>query len=112
MTALREAEEEVGLPATAVEVLGCLDVEPVVTGYAVCPVVGIVATPVVLTPSAAEVAEVFAVPIAFLQDPANRQAGEREVRGLRLPVVSYRFGRHDIWGATARMLNILAAKSC
>jgi 8-oxo-dGTP pyrophosphatase MutT (NUDIX family) len=110
-TALREAEEEIGLPRSAVEVLGCLDPELVVTGYAVCPVVAVVAGSVPLAASSAEVAEVFSLPLAFVQDPRNRRDAEREVRGLHLPVISYRFGRHDIWGATARMLAVLAEKS-
>lgn len=109
-TALREAAEEIGLAATAIEVLGCLDAHAVVTGFAVCPVVALVATDAVLTPHAGEVAEIFEVPLAFLAEPGRLQVTERSLRGVRLQTAGYQFGRHHIWGATAQMLRSLLEK--
>lgn len=105
--ALREATEEVGLPAESVEVLGCLDAQAVVTGFAVCPVVGIVAAGAVLVPEAGEVAEILEVPIDDLRRPGARSVVERTVEGFRWPSVTYTHGGHRIWGATAQMLDAL-----
>ncbi len=103
-TALREAEEEIGLAAGRVEVVGCLDVLDTSTGFLVTPVVGLVAPPVALSLDAFEVAEAFEVPLAFLLDPANRR---REVirRGARTREVdAFDYQGRTIWGATARMV--------
>ncbi len=103
MTALREAEDEIGLAGDRVEVLGCLDVCDTSTGFAVAPVVGLVEPPLALALDANEVAEAFEVPVSFLMEPANRRRELRR-RGGRVrevTVIDYR-GR-AIWGATARM---------
>jgi 8-oxo-dGTP pyrophosphatase MutT (NUDIX family) len=109
-TALREAEEEVGLPPAAVEVLGCLDPHSVVTGFAVCPVVGRVPAELTLRPDPYEVAEIFTVPLDWLARPGSRQEGDRQVNGLTVRTVTYAFGRYQIWGATAHMLDSLLEK--
>src|SRR5215472_6843030 len=71
--ALREAEEEIGLPRERVTLLGDLADYDTVTGYRVTPVVGWVEPPFEVRPHALEVADVFEVPLAFLLEPANLQ---------------------------------------
>ena len=70
--ALRETEEEVGLAANRIDVLGELATYETVTGYRVTPVVGWVEPPFTLNPDPIEVAEAFEVPLAFILDPANQ----------------------------------------
>ncbi len=102
--ALRETEEEIGLAAERVEVVGCLDVHDISTGFAVAPVVGLVAPPVALTLDSFEVAEAFEVPLDFLREPANRRRETIERRGRRHEVFVYDYQGRSIWGATARMV--------
>jgi len=106
--ALREAEEEVGLPASHVEVVGRLDTYVTGTGFEVIPVVAFVRVPYPLRPDPSEVAEVFEVPLDFLVDPANLQRGSREWRGTTRFFFALPYETHYIWGATAGMLVNLA----
>jgi 8-oxo-dGTP pyrophosphatase MutT (NUDIX family) len=106
--ALREAEEEIGLPRGAVEVLGVLPPHETVTGYAVTPVVGWIRDPVDPVAEAGEVAEVFAVPFAHVTDPAKFVIESRMWRGMRRRYYAVPWGPYYIWGATARMLRVLA----
>lgn len=103
-TALREAEEEVGIPPAAVEIAGYLRPTPTITGYAVTPVVGLLRPGLELRPDPGEVERIFEVPLAFLLDVANQRAAEREYRGLKLPIVEFVYGTERIWGATAHIL--------
>lgn len=109
--ALREAEEEVGLPPFAVEVIGYLDDYPTVTRYLVTPVVGVVADMMEVRPCAREVAEVFEVPLAFLLDLDNFERKAFSRNGMNVPFFELNYGRHRIWGATAGMLLNLAQKA-
>ena len=102
--ALRETEEEIGLPRSRVEILGRLDRYDVRTGFSVTPVVGLVEPPFELVPDAHEVAETFEVPLAFLLDPENHQRHERKVDGQDRHFYAVPYGNHFIWGATAGML--------
>lgn len=108
-TALREAEEELGLSSSSVEVLGQLDELPTPTGYRVRPFVGLLRGPVVLSPNEEEVAEVLRVPLPVLMDPARRRTELHVVPFLSVPVeVDFiDTGSHVIWGATARILRNL-----
>jgi 8-oxo-dGTP pyrophosphatase MutT (NUDIX family) len=112
-TALREAEEEVGLPAHRVEVLGCLPVYTTVTQFIVTPVVGLVSPPFDLKLDAGEVETAFEVPLAFLMNPAHHQRHAVEIQGqerrfLSMPWRDANNGReYFIWGATAAMIRNL-----
>jgi 8-oxo-dGTP pyrophosphatase MutT (NUDIX family) len=106
--ALRETEEEIGLPREHVSLVGRLDTYITGTGFEITPVVGIVSTPFTLTVDSLEVADVFEVPLAFVLDPSNHRRTERifEERGRVFFVLKYQ--DRNIWGATAGMLVNLA----
>ena len=103
-TALREAEEEIGLGRDRVEVIGRLDTYLIRTGFEVTPVVGLVTPPVDLRPDPFEVDEIFQVPLAFVIDPRNRERRSREVNGAQRDFWAIPYGEYFIWGATAGML--------
>ncbi len=105
--ALREAEEEVGLPHTRVTLLGRLAAYETVTGYRVTPVVGWVEPPFEIKTDPVEVAAVFEVPLAFLLEPSNQQRHFRMVGDIRRDYYAIPYEGHYIWGATAAMLLIL-----
>lgn len=105
-TALREAEEEIGLPRTAVEIVGALQPTPTIaTGYAVYPFVGLIESGRSWTPSASEVAAVLELSIPELVAGYGRRRLVR--RGLPIRTDTYVVGEHLIWGATARILGDL-----
>lgn len=107
-TALREAQEEVGLAPTQVEVLGTLPIYVTGTAFIVTPVVGLVQPNSTLRPNPYEVADVFEVPLDFLLDPAHHRRHIFEWQGGRREWFSmpYEDGGKTrfIWGATAGML--------
>lgn len=107
-TALREAQEEVGLDPGQVEVLGSLPVYETGTAFMVTPVVALVQPDAPLHPNPYEVADVFEVPLRFLLDPAHHQRHRLHWQGLErewfsMPYVDAGRERY-IWGATAGML--------
>lgn len=102
--ALRETEEEIGLPRTRIEVLGELEEYGTVTGFRVTPVIGIVAPPFILAPDPTEVAEIFEVPLAFILDPANRRHAVERRGAIERDIYEIPFGSYRIWGFTARLL--------
>ncbi|HWF54266.1 MAG TPA: CoA pyrophosphatase [Solirubrobacteraceae bacterium] len=105
-TALREAEEEIGLPRTAVDIVGALQPTPTIaTGYAVYPFVGLIEPGQAWTLSPREVAEVIELPLRAVRDGYGRRRLTR--RGLPIRTDTYVSGDHLIWGATARMLGDL-----
>lgn len=103
-TALREAEEEIGLDGSFVEVLGTLAPYRTITHYRVTPVLALVRPGFTLAADAFEVAEVFEVPLAVLRDPARRQRHSREVAGVEVGYWVYEYEGRSVWGATAAML--------
>lgn len=103
-TALREAEEEIGLPSSQVDVLGTLPEYDTSTGFRVTPVVGLVTPPIELKLDTFEVAEVFETPLAFLLDPANHQRMSMEFAGVMRQFWAMPFQSYFIWGATAGMV--------
>lgn len=107
-TALREAEEEIGLPRAAVDVLGELAPHETVSQYAMTPVLGLIRDDFVVVPERGEVAEVFEVPADFVLNPDNFVVESRVWRGERRHFYTVPFGPYYIWGATARVLLGLA----
>ncbi len=106
--ALRETEEEIGLPREHVTLIGRLDTYVTGTGFEITPVVGIVAAPFALTIDPFEVAEVFEVPLSFVLDPGNHRRTEREFEERRRVFFVLPYQNRNIWGATAGMLVNLA----
>lgn len=103
-TALRETEEEIGLAAGRVEILGSLSEYVTVTGYRVTPVVGLVRPPLELKPDEFEVAEIFEVPLRFLLDPSNHQRNSVVHLGRQRHYYALPYEQYYIWGATAGMV--------
>jgi 8-oxo-dGTP pyrophosphatase MutT (NUDIX family) len=103
-TALREAEEEVGLARNKVDVLGTLPEYRTSTGFSVTPVVGLVRPPLELKLDTFEVADVFETPLAFLLDPRNHQRLNMEIAGAMRQFWAMPFRGYFIWGATAGMV--------
>lgn len=105
-TALREAWEEIRLPAEAVEVLGLLDdTETRATNFIITPVVGIIRERVSFAPDGREIERVLEVPLATLRDPAIFRTELWERNGEPHPVQFYQVSAEDVvWGATARIL--------
>lgn len=113
-TALREAQEEVGLSPDGVEVLGALPTYTTGTGFVVTPVVGLLAPQRALRADPSEVEEVFEVPLRFLMTPAHHQRrgiafGGRQLEFFAMPWRPAPQAARDyfIWGATAAMLRNL-----
>ena len=102
--ALRESEEEIALPRTAVEVVGTTDRFLTGTGYCIVPVVGVVPPDLPLMPHEAEVAAVFEVPLAFLLDPANHRTMSAEWQGRARRFYEIPWRDRRIWGATAGII--------
>ena len=102
--AVREAEEEVGIPARNVELIGRLDDVITNTGFLVAPFAGIVHDRVEYVLQAGEVAEVFEVPIEALLDPALPQVRYVPYRERHYPAYFYPYEQYEIWGLTGRML--------
>jgi 8-oxo-dGTP pyrophosphatase MutT (NUDIX family) len=102
-TALREAEEEIGLPPAAVQVLGALQPTPTIaTGYAIYPFVGLIEPGLAWTLSAREVAAVLELALDDLREGYGRRRLLR--RGVPIRTDTYVVGDDLIWGATARIL--------
>jgi 8-oxo-dGTP pyrophosphatase MutT (NUDIX family) len=103
-TALRETEEEIGVRAEDVEVMGQLDDIVTITGFLVSPFVGVLRRwPYSFAVNAEEVAELVEVPLRHLMDERNLERGEQRFGDRWWPILSYNYGDHRIWGATARI---------
>ena len=116
VTALREAEEEIGLERARVDVIGQLPTYTTGTGFIVTPVVGLVQPGFDLRLDPFEVAEVFEVPLSFLMNPANHRWHAIEMAGVKRQFLSMPWvgqgsdgqpRRYFVWGATAAMLRNL-----
>lgn len=108
--ALREAEEEIALPRSRVEVIGTLPTHETVTSFVVTPVVGLIQGEFTPVPEAGEVQEVFSVPLRHVTDPARFSIERRRWRGEWRSYYTAPWGPHYIWGATARILRGLAER--
>ena len=102
--ALREAEEEIGLPPDRVALWGAADPYRTVTGFAVTPVLGLVPPDLPLAPHEHEVADWFEAPLSFLLDPANQQRMSADYQGRTRHYYQIDWRGRRIWGATAAIL--------
>ena len=103
-TALREAQEEIGLPASHVEILGKLPNHETVTGFDVTPIVVQVTAPFDVRLEIGEVDEVFSVPLAHVLSSDNFIVEARQWQGGLRSYYAVPYGPYYIWGATARIL--------
>ncbi len=107
-TALREAQEEIGLDPGAVTLAGLSTRYQSLSGFDITPVVGFVRPGFTLKPNPQEVADVFETPFAFLMDPENHERRSRETaEGMRRHFYAMPHDGRLIWGVTAGMLRIL-----
>ena len=108
--ALREAQEEVGLDPSRVEIVGVTDTYETGTGYMITPVIGLVPPGLPLLAAEAEVAALFEVPLTHLLDAANHQIRRAEWQGRLRSFYEIHWDGHRIWGATAGMVVNLARR--
>jgi 8-oxo-dGTP pyrophosphatase MutT (NUDIX family) len=106
-TALRETEEEIGLPRAQVTLLGRLPEYAIPSGFRITPVVGWVEPPFTLQEDPFEVAAVFEAPLAYFLDASNYQRREYRFRGKHRHYLAVPYEGHYIWGATAGMLHAM-----
>lgn len=102
--AVREAQEEVGIHAHLVELIGRLDDLVTNSGFLVAPFVGVLRERVDYVLHEAEVAEVFEVPVDAVLDPHQPEVRYVAFRERSYPAYFYHYGDHEIWGLTGRML--------
>lgn len=103
-TALRETEEEIGVPREKIDVVGRLGLRTTGSGFKVTPVVGLIQPPFEVMPDPGEVEAVFEVPLSFVLDPANQKIETRFIRGIDHQFYVLPFENFYIWGLTARLL--------
>ena len=103
-TALREAEEEIGLKTSNVEVISSLPTHKTATGFTIKPYIGLVRKPFKKTLQWGEVDEVFTVPFDHILDEKNFTIQRRKWNGAERRYYIVPFGPYYIWGATARIL--------
>ena len=108
--ALREAEEEIGLPRRLAEVVGLADRYHTVTGYVVTPVLAAIPPDLPLVPHDVEVAAIFEVPLAHLLAPDQLIRRTMDWRGQPRDVYEILWEGERIWGATAAMIVNLARR--
>lgn len=113
VTALREAEEEIGLKPDDVNLLGRLDPMTTISNYRLTPVVGVMPWPYPIRLARHEVSRVFTIPLEWLANAANREIQERELPDPygSVPVIYFsRFEDELLWGVSAQItLNLLDA---
>jgi 8-oxo-dGTP pyrophosphatase MutT (NUDIX family) len=102
--ALREADEEIGLPQAIVDIWGTADRYRTITGYCVTPVLGLIPPDLQLAPHEHEVADWFEAPLSFVLDAANQQRMSAEFQGRTRHYYEINWQGRRIWGATAAML--------
>ena len=107
-TALRESEEELGIRPGDVELFGAMEPVPTVTGFFIQPFVGRIPADSRFRRDDFEIAEIFEVPLSAFTDMSRYRAAETTFLGKPYHVYFIDYGRHAIWGATARILRDLA----
>jgi len=111
-TALREAEEEIGLDRGFVDPIGYLDLYATGFGFRILPTVARVKPGFRLSINRGEVDDAFEVPLSFLMNPANNQLHSKEFRGMDRYYYAMPYAERYIWGATAGILRILYERIC
>jgi 8-oxo-dGTP pyrophosphatase MutT (NUDIX family) len=106
-TALREAEEEIGLSREFIDPIGYLDLYGTSFGFRILPTLARVRPGFKLRINHAEVEDAFEVPLAFLMDPANHHVHSKQFRGVERSYYAMPFAQRYIWGATAGILRVL-----
>lgn len=106
-SALREADEEIGLPRSHVDPIGYLDVYMTTLGYRIVPVIARVRPDFHLKLNKSEVDETFEVPLAFLMEQKNFQRHSRDWQGMTRHYYAVPYGERYIWGVTAGILRNL-----
>jgi 8-oxo-dGTP pyrophosphatase MutT (NUDIX family) len=106
-TALREAEEEIGLSREFIDPIGYLDLYGTSFGFRILPAVARVKPGFKLRINHSEVDDAFEVPLAFLMNPANHQTHSKEFRGMERSYYAMPYEERYIWGATAGILRVL-----
>jgi 8-oxo-dGTP pyrophosphatase MutT (NUDIX family) len=108
--ALREAQEELGIPPDLVRVIGTTDLYRTSSGYEITPVLGIVPPDLEIDPNPAEVSQWFEAPVDFVLDPANQMNKTIEHEGHTHPFIEIDWRGHRIWGVTAAILHNLSRR--
>jgi 8-oxo-dGTP pyrophosphatase MutT (NUDIX family) len=103
-TALRELKEEVGIPATSVELFGALNDIRIPTGFIVTPLVGMIDSLEEMKINSDEVAEALLIPLEKFFDPALCRSEVRELKGALRQIYVYDVWREPVWGATAHII--------
>jgi 8-oxo-dGTP pyrophosphatase MutT (NUDIX family) len=103
-TAIRETEEEIGVPRSGVKILGALPRLVTVTDFEISPFVGAIPFPTAFRPHAGEVEAIIEVPLAYLLDPMVVEERAVKWKGRDVMTLVYHYKGHTIWGATARIL--------
>jgi len=102
--ALREAQEEIGLPPDRVRLLGTSDTYRTGTGFSITPVIGLISPGVALEANPHEVSAVFDVPLDYVFNPQNQLAKSGQWRGKMRDYYEIVWQEHRIWGATAGII--------
>ncbi|HEX7830907.1 MAG TPA: CoA pyrophosphatase [Thermoanaerobaculia bacterium] len=102
--AIREAQEEVGIPSKSVELIGRLDDLVTHSGFLVAPFVGVIHEPFAYVMQETEVVEVFEVPLEALLDVNNPEVRYVPFRNRQFPAYFYKYEAYEIWGLTGRMV--------
>jgi 8-oxo-dGTP pyrophosphatase MutT (NUDIX family) len=105
--AVREAQEEIGIPPSVIEIIGRLDDVVTNSGFLVAPFVAVIHEPIEYVMQESEVVDVFEVPLDALRDPSQPQVRYVPFRNRRYPAYYYIHGEYEIWGLTGRMLKSL-----
>lgn len=106
MTALREAEEEIGINPKSVQILGRLGTLKTISNFSITPIVAQLGWPILVTPSPSEVSRIFNIPLSWLANPENRHIEFRSLPEPYPPLKVIYFQPYDgevLWGATAKI---------